>query len=243
MSSNSNYKFTSTTRELLLDYAQGMLDRNVYLQASGCPLDYNDVVRALTTEEDRAALAHLRAQGYYVPDNNQVSVRIYGEGGIERGANFTLRSPTRRLPYYQKNNTVLNLDAVNPEKYDAFITWVNRAVTAKRRAEAAKKVVMTFVREFSGDSLAAMRRRWPEFMAVPLSMDPPWPQRVRELTKIKLKMYEWPDDGLACDWYFKNMRNLQLAGTMLAGAQLLTVVADHSEITATVVDWDKTTPA
>lgn len=234
----SNYRLDSSSqaRSEIFNAAQNLLRKNMALHQLGCPLNRNDVFTAVTTEEDRAAFDHMRKRGYYLPTNHYANAWVRGEG-VTNASKVRFRASA--MPYVDSDRTEIafNLDSLDDTKRAKFIKWLNALNRETRLSAAAVKLAREFVNHWCGDSVASMSRRWPEFMLVLTSMHKPWPDRARNLGKVRMKQYEW---GAHYQWYLENMKRIEIVGGMFAGATMITVPENKGEIAAEIVDWDKT---
>jgi hypothetical protein len=233
---SSNHKLTPNNRQSIQSAMTGLLNRTVKMQELFCPLGAEDATIMATTEEDRAALAHLHRRKFYVATSSIFTVWV-DDPCLTVPAKIAFRCRTdSRFPVFDEGHKI-DLSALDDDNREKFVGWVNAATRQHRIVKAAIKIANQFLMLHGGDSVASLRTRWPEFMTVLLSLPSPWPERAREVMTVRRSEYGWPQSGATYDWYLDNMRNLEIVGGLLAGAQMMDVPGDPSELIVSVVDW------
>lgn len=236
----SNYKFDSSqnARYDIYNAANMLLRKSMLLHACYCPLTRAEMLLASTTADDRAAFEHLKQRKFYLPTNHHANVWVRGEG-VTTGTRVKFRASG--LPYIDTETVSLtfDLDVLENKRRAVFVKWLNALNRETRLYTVATAIAKSFIYERCGSSVASMHRRWPEFMLVLTSMNKPWPDRARSLGKVRMAQYEW---GSSHDynWYLENIKRIEIISTMLAGAIMITVPEDRSELHAEIIGWDKT---
>jgi hypothetical protein len=214
-----------------------LLLRAVELHEAFCPLDVDDVINAITQEEERAAWMLLRHRQFYVPMAHSLQPWVRADEDVKLPAKVNFISSSR-FPMLHTDPLFFDLDTLDDDKRQAFVEWLNAATRQRRIFKTAKALTDAFVDHHCGDSIASLHTRWPEFTIVLIEMGDPWPTRARNLTSIKRSEYDWPRSGETYDWYLDNMRKLEIVGGLLAEAQMLSVPEEKNALVrASVVDW------
>jgi hypothetical protein len=237
MTIKGNYPISDSFRNTIKWKAESLLLRTVQLHEAFCPLSADDVTYGLTSGEDRDAFAHLKRRAIGVAQNDTLMFWVRGDD-VRVPAKVRAYSP-QGYPFMMLNQDplVFDLDTLTFDRRAEFVEWLNAATRQRRIFKGATALTDAFVAKHCGDSIASLHTRWPEFTVVLLELEDPWPARARNLTSIKRSEYDWLRPSESYDWYLDNMRKMEVAGGLLAEAQMIIVPQDNSPIKFEVVDW------
>lgn len=234
-----NYRLSEGARNWIVQDASGLLDRYQMLHAIGCPLTVTEVFTILWDYEHRDAWRLMYEAGVSMHHYQWIGINVTHPTvpGLVVAIAFTASTD---FPSFG-DRPLADVNRLPEDRREKFYQWLEPAVLAARKVHTAKRIVREFVlrEHLSGTTVAHMLARWPDMADVLLSMQAPWPERVRGTPPDTGRYYWSTANADARAWFADNINRMEATGALLTSARMMGgAPVDSAQVHGRIDRWE-----